>query len=1600
MIGHSLGEYVAALQANVFDLQTALMIIFKRGCLIAKTESAKMLAVKYANCIDELAMENIDEKWLKIPETIEISAILHSNVKCLVGKPEIIDEFVEKLENDQIQCRELMTNYGFHSSFMDSILDEFEQFLKNFTFQKPTKQILSNIDGEIIKHFDAKYMVKHLRSAVRLDKCIENLSDQIKVIIEIGPKGILESLLNANKQCNLLHIATKLWMKGYELNWKQICGNYGFDRFLPNYQFEKNICWEDQQTNKWHSEKIDVNLYEPCWIPCKFTNRQQLPKAVLLFVPQIITKSIDALLKMLHNLFVPVQCIFNDTLLTGNINVIDGNIYINANNKQSYHELANFLHNNNNFYYDTIIHAWNFPVNYEMERNNDDSYLLLSFYSIYWILTNITQNMADLKFLISIGWNTEPEIFTLLGPIRELVMTKRSMKAACILCTPEVDLFDALQLLESYQANFCLIRNSVNGKFEHFSYQLKSTESDNYLIGKEDDESSIDKNDCLIRNADVIVIFGFGSIGQSFVTVLCQNFNCLTICIASPNATRHFEQCQSEINQWKISRKFEMLEKVDLSNVATTDVTINEQHKFFAYDIDVTKEDDVRHLLTQIRLQHKQINVIIHAAAGKVDSIKFDKNFDEIQFVLQPKIRAIRNVINTLHENNINIRSLILNSSMNALFGLPGNSDYAASNIFLDACCERNFQNIRKITTIQWTGWKGSNMLSYYNSKENKSQNPVANLIIEYSLSVQEAEQMIRKCFYQQGLIAVSFINPNDIIRQIRKLNFALNHDKFATTISEQKKSVKMNCNNFKDIIAKIWSNYLGVKQITDYDDFFQLGGHSLNGNEQKFPHKLKNYKMFDSIDKLKWIRLSYPQENMYILRELQHSTLYNICFLLTFQGLICMKSLQKAFLFLIARQTSLRTTFVIINDICYQEIQSLTESYYHMIWPMLNEYERDKLINDEKNHVMDLSQIPFRILSMCNNESNDKNAIEYMIMISQHHIITDGWSMTIFANELGKFYHYCLTKESIPETFKRLSYNVTHFAVWQRSDKFTKMINDDLKRLCAKLQQFHATQIITHKTTIMITKLIKQKIFKLPSSLWAQINQTAKHYQQTVYTVMLTAFLCLIRKFSNDYDNDTIVIGCPQVREAIQDARSFEHLPFHLLVANLSYQRQYTTTNQHPIFNIFFNYRHNLDFPKIEIANVKSTIIQLTTNDAFDFAFTIDETNDNGTLITINYNANQYSNQLIDEMITVYFKLLKSISGKFDDCIRNEMYDLKCKMYHHCDILSGSLIDVIKEQSMHTDKLTAFCNSYQTITYQQMYNMICVFSKQITQFYLQNNCESIRADTIIPICADSNAIIAPLLAVQLIGAAYAPIDPANSTTMIAQLVQEIGATIIIIVQENNLNLDIPILTLKQFATFANQQSCIEWNMDYFNKKLSINKKYLQSIDLSYVIFTSGTTGNQKLADNILNATNEIVEKNVQFAFLSAALFNMFDNDEINQLQQLQQLYVGGETVNNQQLNRCLQLGISICQIYGPTETTIWSLTNHCSILEYECGRVIGTVIDNEIAYVLDSENNITYNGGKGELVISGNGISRGYLNSNISHVFTRNKFHTKKMKF
>lgn len=156
-----------------------------------------------------LIVNNNNNNNVKIPIGIEISAILSQNIKVYVGTESAINNFQKKLENLNVECRFAKTLYGFHSSFLHPIINEFKNKAYNILNESKNecitsknfikKNIISNVNGKYLlsNNFDVKYLCEHMIKPVRLDLSIETLlsNSDINHIIEIGPPGMLENLI-------------------------------------------------------------------------------------------------------------------------------------------------------------------------------------------------------------------------------------------------------------------------------------------------------------------------------------------------------------------------------------------------------------------------------------------------------------------------------------------------------------------------------------------------------------------------------------------------------------------------------------------------------------------------------------------------------------------------------------------------------------------------------------------------------------------------------------------------------------------------------------------------------------------------------------------------------------------------------------------------------------------------------------------------------------------------------------------------------------------------------------------------------------------------------------------------------------------------------------------------------------------------------------------------------------------------------------------------------------------------------------------------------------------------------------------------------------
>src|SRR6202453_837708 len=189
MVGHSLGEYVAACLAGVFSLEDALHVLAERGRLMQSLPSGTMLAV----VVSEAELAPI------LPEGLSLAAVNSAKVCVVSGPAEITSAWKIALKEKGIGFRELATSHAFHSAMMDPILAPFESVVESVQRQPAQLPIISTLRGGLV---DAKewcepsYWSGQLRHTVRFAAALDELLTREQLaILEVGPGQILTALV-------------------------------------------------------------------------------------------------------------------------------------------------------------------------------------------------------------------------------------------------------------------------------------------------------------------------------------------------------------------------------------------------------------------------------------------------------------------------------------------------------------------------------------------------------------------------------------------------------------------------------------------------------------------------------------------------------------------------------------------------------------------------------------------------------------------------------------------------------------------------------------------------------------------------------------------------------------------------------------------------------------------------------------------------------------------------------------------------------------------------------------------------------------------------------------------------------------------------------------------------------------------------------------------------------------------------------------------------------------------------------------------------------------------------------------------------------------
>lgn len=340
LLGHSLGQYCAAVIANIFSIQDALLLVARRGAAMQSLEQGGMTAVQLS--------EN-DARAYLIDTTLDVAAINSHDSCVFAGLESDLKELEIKLEEKGIAFKRAQVNRAFHSSLTDPCLDVIENATKTVQRRSGTIPVLCNISGAWLSNEDAchpSYWSRHTRASVRFSDCLQTLAQQSDLQwLEIGPAPILSGLVRRNHfldpiphvptfsgkgQQDFLQVLGQLWQSGISLNWAAIRALTGQHHPLrriplPTYPFEPKRHWIDPQpVSKTQSfvgtaqsqraplskqEKITEALFTPKWLNTDSTHNACHFSNILFFDPQ--TEQSDQIIDQLTRLNVAVVTIQN-----------------------------------------------------------------------------------------------------------------------------------------------------------------------------------------------------------------------------------------------------------------------------------------------------------------------------------------------------------------------------------------------------------------------------------------------------------------------------------------------------------------------------------------------------------------------------------------------------------------------------------------------------------------------------------------------------------------------------------------------------------------------------------------------------------------------------------------------------------------------------------------------------------------------------------------------------------------------------------------------------------------------------------------------------------------------------------------------------------------------------------------------------------------------------------------------------------------------------------------------------------------------------------------------------------------------------------------
>ena len=1157
MIGHSIGEYVAACISGVFSLEDCLSLVLKRGSFMQQAPRGVMLSV--------FAKEHDLRKYLEDNRAVSLAAINSTEFCVVSGEVTTIDHFKTALERSGINCKIIRTSHAFHSHMMDGIVADFIQEVKKIKTNTGSIPFISNLTGNYItgeEYTDPGYWGRHLRETVNFRGGIDTLlSNEELLFVEVGPGRSLAGFVRSHERrtpehkvvnlirhvqeesvddvAQLLKGVGELWTEGVEPLWDEFYENETRNRVaIPTYEFEKikypvnvnagrilsNMIIDKTGKNK----DISQWFYVPSWklTPLSLNTKKPHAHCIMIFSDDVMGNGLQAELQSKADRIIrvtPAKKFREISPLQYELNPSSADDYTLLVARLSSHR----------YLPDTIVHAWNLIPQYE--PGDDEQIKDLVFYSVVELIKAfyISGKLSEKNFILFTK-DLHPVLHkTQRGVLQALpagLLKVISQEYPTVLTT-HIDIssddLEDKELLKWLSAEVL-----SPGRGREISYRQSARWERLY----EKVEANRDIHPLIFKQRGVYVITGgLGAVGYTFAEYLLKNYQATVWLLGRTSLP--------ETGEWPTVLQNERTNGHTRSRIVKMQELSKSGGQVIYRPCDTTDETSLAKTLNEIEAASGNINGIIHAAGKLPESlpkITTELTRHDFENYLEAKVKGLEILKHVTDKREPDF--VLVTSSVATVLGGIGFGGYAPANNFINY-----FINSQRLTG-NCERWLSINL-------------DALDLQHSYSDGAIGKEELNEVLERAMGILSVSqvFVSAGDLNGRLEKWVYSAkgaagdlpegaNGMDLLTIPEDQSNTVDVE-NSTIQKLSVIWQHFFGKGTVGAGDDFFESGGDSLKAltiinriskafrvdisvkdffnhatitklatyidSKKAIPELLQSLSITGDIPSCSfkpYYKLSAAQKRLYFLHEFDKSSLaYNMLRFVQLEGDLDKDRLNEVLTQLVLRHDSLRTSFVLVDGEPWQKIvdhTTLNIEYYSAndagIPERIKEFIRP----------FDLSQGPLLRVGLLRIAAR-----KHLLMVDIHHIINDGISEDILIKDFLSLYR--------GETLPPLPLQYKDYAEWQQSSREQERITAQKVFWLGEFSEDVTPLELPFDYSRPAVKSEQGDCvnFSFSATQTAALRNLASGEGASMFMVLLALYNVLLSKLSNQED---IVIGIP----------------------------------------------------------------------------------------------------------------------------------------------------------------------------------------------------------------------------------------------------------------------------------------------------------------------------------------------------------------------------------------------------------------------------------------------------------------------------------------